>query len=145
MGTIDDWPRFPNLKIYDEENEHLREHFGVSLRKLWPTIDKLAQSLYEYEFEGGLSGNERPQVQARVSLTTRPWFDPERSPERRWFSVFLEWGAPSDAWTHREGERNAPEALIEIYENVDDKKLLKVAHSIVEAKDLHVKTHLSTL
>ncbi len=59
----------------------------------------------------------------------------------------MEWGAPSDAWTNEEGERDSPSALIEIYENigVDNKNLLKVAHSVIEAKDLHVKVHVSTL
>ena len=145
MSVLNEWPRYPNLRIFDQENEHLREYFTASLRKLWPTVNQLAQFLYEYELEGGLSGDERHQVQARVSLTTKPWFNPERSPERRWFSVFLDWGAPSDAWTNEGGDRDAPEALIEIYENVDDNNLLKVARSVIEAKDLHVKMHVSTL
>ena len=144
MSTMSEWPRYPNLRIFDEENEYLREYFTSSLRKLWPTVNKLAQFLYEYEFEGGLS-DDQPQLQARVSLSTTPWFDPEKSTERRWFSVLLEWGAPSDAWTNEEGERDSPEALIEIYENIDDKSLLKVAHSVIEAKDLHVKMHVGTL
>lgn len=128
------------MSIYDQNNEHLRLYFVASIKKMWPVLDRLAQILYEYDFEG-VAHDIAPQLQVRASFPNSPWFDPEKNRERRWFSVFFQWGAPSDAWTYEEGEGESPEALIEIYENLDDKNLLKTAHCVVMKKDLHVETH----
>ncbi len=144
MTTLDDWPRFPNLKIYDEEREQLRQYFVISVTKLWPILERLAQFLYEYDFEAA-PHEETPDLQVRVSLPNSPWFDPEQSQQRRWFSVFFRWGAPADAWTHDESPGESPEAELQIYENLDDLKLLKVGHSIIMSKQLHVKVHIDRL
>lgn len=138
-AAFDDWPRFPALKIFDSKNEHLREYLVISTQKLWPIFERLAQFLYEYDLEAGFR-DMTPELQIRVSLPESPWFNPEHSQVRRWFSAFIRWGAPSEAWTHEEGLGETPEAELEIYENLDDENLLKIAHGIIMSKDLHVKT-----
>ena len=99
----------------------------------------IAQLLYEYDLEAGFR-DETPDLQVRVSLPKSPWFNPEHSEVRRWFSAFIRWGTPGEAWTHEEGPGESPEAELEVYENLDDKNLLKIAHSVIISKDLHVKT-----
>jgi hypothetical protein len=139
LTALDDWQRFPGLKILDPKNEHLRQYLVVSTEKLWPIFERLAQFLYEYTLEGGFR-DETPDLQVRVSLPKSPWFNPERSNVRRWFSAFIRWGAPAEAWTHEEGSGESPEAELEIYENMDDKNLRKIGHCVILSKDLHVKT-----
>jgi len=145
LTALDDWPRFPDLKIFDSKNEQLRQYLVVSTQKLWPIFERLGQFLYECSLEAGFR-DETPDLQVRVSLPKSPWFDPERSDVRRWFSAFIRWGAPAEAWTHEEGPGESPEAELEIYENLDDRNLSKIAHSVIMSKDLHVKTqHLGRL
>lgn len=111
----------------------------VSTQKLWPIFERLAQFLYEYSFEGGFR-DETPDLQVRVSLPKSPWFDPERGDVRRWFSAFIRWGAPAEAWTHEEGPGESPGAELEIYENLDDQNLSEIGQCVIMSKDLHVKT-----
>ena len=139
MTALNDWPRFPGLKIFDPKNEHLRQYLVVSTQKLWPIFERLAQFLYEYSFESGLR-DETPELQVRVSLPKSPWFNPEHSDVRRWVSALIRWGAPAEAWTHEEGPGESPVSELEIYENLDDENLLKIGQCVIMSKDLHVKT-----